>query len=211
MNIYYFLATLTGVSTIIIWLGKFIITKTVDVGIEKYKAELVKDIDKHKADLSKITLEHQIVFSKLHEQRAEKIRLLYRKIMELEKALRHSTTPVQGGDEFSKDTARENEVLSEILSLTELLDSERIYFSESTIEKIDIIIKESSEIRKEMWSVRYSHEQYSKLVRDNQTVPKSLLEKMHKWSEVDERVESQFKILKLELANEFRYMLGTKS
>lgn len=204
-----FILAFVGASGVIIWLGKLIIEKSFDIGIEKYKAELVKDIEKHKSDLSKITLEHQIVFSKLHEQRAEKIKFLYRKVMEVEKALRYSTTPAQGGEEFI-NTDRENEVLNEILSLTELLDSERIYFSESTIAKIDTIIKESSDIRKEMWSVRFSHKQYGKLVRDNQQVPDSLLKNMNKWSEVDERVESQFKILKLELANEFRSLLGTK-
>ncbi|MGG9960360.1 hypothetical protein [Ferruginibacter sp. SUN106] len=207
MNIYYFLASLTGLSTIIIWLGKFIITKTVDTGIEKYKAELTKDIEKHKAELSKITLEHQVKFSKLHEQRADKIKLLYNKVKELEKSLQHSTTVFQG-PEFSDDTQRDSETLNQIVSLTDLVDAERIYFSESTILRFESLIQKSREILKGMRNVRLSHQQYDSLIKRNKEVPQKILEEMDKWTEVDDKVEDEFKGLKLELANEFRNLLG---
>ena len=142
MNIFYFLASLTGLSTIVIWLGKFIIKKTVDVGMEKYKAELTMDIEKHKSELSKITLEHQVKFSKLHEQRAEKIKVIYDKVKDVEKSLKYSTTIFQGSG-FSKDTERDEATREQILLLTDLVDSERIYFSDSTVARLELLLKES--------------------------------------------------------------------
>lgn len=207
MNIYYFLASLAGASTIIIWLGKFIITKAVDVGIETYKAELVKDIEKHKSDLARITLEHQIKFSKLHEERAEKIRLLYTKIIEVEKALKYATTLFQGS-EFSTDDKRDNDALNLIVSLMDMVDTERIYFSDSTLKKIEPLIKESSDIRNKMWNVRFNYKIYNELVKTHQSVPKDILDEMYKWKKIDERIETQFRVLKLELAKDFRALLG---
>src|SRR4051812_26655898 len=110
MTIYYFLLSMVGGSAIIIWLGKFIITKAADLGIEKFKAELIKDIEQHKSDLSRINSEYQIKFSKLHEERAEKIKLLYNKVKEVKKTLDNSTSVFQGSD-FSTDTTRDNEAL----------------------------------------------------------------------------------------------------
>lgn len=55
-----------------------------------------KELEEHKSGLSKLTLEHQIKFSKLHEGRAFRIKVLYEKVVELESALIHSTTVVQG-------------------------------------------------------------------------------------------------------------------
>lgn len=207
MNFYYFLASLTGMSTIIIWLGKFIITKTVDAGIERYKAELTKDIEKHKAELSRITLEHQVKFSKLHEKRAEKIKVIYDKVKDVEKALKHSTTIWQGS-EFSNDTERDQAARTEIRLLTDLVDAERIYFSDSTVGRLEVLIKESSEILTGMGFVRLYHQDYDRLVRRREPVPQNVLDQMNKWREVDERVENEFKTLKLDLANEFRQLLG---
>lgn len=207
MNIFYFILSLLAGSGIIIWLGKFIITKAVDVGIEKYKAELVKDIEKHKADLSRITTEHQVKFSKLHEQRAEKIKNLYDKVREMEKALRYSTTIFQGS-EFSNDTDRDNAAFNQIASLIDLVDTERIYFDDSTIYRLDSLIKKSKEILRAMVKVRLYHKQYDHLLERRREVPENVLNEMDKWNEVDERIDTELKELKIDLANEFKTLLG---
>ena len=211
MNIYYFLATLTGASTVIIWLGKFIITKTVDVGIEKYKAELVKDIEKHKAELSRITLEHQVMFSKLHEQRAEKIKLLHDKVINLEKSLTYSTIKNGQGGDFGSDIERDAKVRNLTAELSELIDAERIYFSDSTILKFDSLIKESNEISQKMENVRLNWREYNRLVKNVEPVPDEIIDEMRKWDAVEMRVKNEFKELQLELANEFRQLLGIKN
>lgn len=207
MNIYYFIATLAGTSTVIIWLGKFIITKTVDVGIEKYKAELIKDIEKHKAELSRITIEHQVKFSKLHEHRAEKIKMLYGKVKELEKSLGHSTTRFQGPN-FSTDTERDDKCRTLGFELEEIIDTERIYFSDSTVQKFELIISESREILNEISKVKYAYFEYDKLRETEFPIPNETKREMQKWATVNKRVEQEFKELKLELANEFRILLG---
>ena len=207
MNIFYFLTTLAGTSTVIIWLGKFIITKTVDVGVERYKAELVKDVEKHKAELSRINFEYQIKFSKLHEDRGEKIKLLYHKIIELKKILGHSTTLGQGG-EFGTDTIRDDESLKTIQSLVELVELEKIYFSNSTIFKFNSLIKESKEILLGIMDVRSNYNEYYRLSKTSQQVPEEVKIGMYRWKEVDGKIEKEFEQIKEELANEFRLLLG---
>ena len=210
VNIYYFLISLGSASAVIIWLGKFIITKTVDVGIEKYKAGLIKDIEKHKADLSKITLEHQIKFSKLHEERGEKIKTLYNKIIELQKTLIYSTTFVQGPD-FGGDTNRDDESLRKINTLVELIDFEKIYFSNSTILKFETLINESKEILSIIRKARMYYSEYNRLVKSGQHVPDEFAKEMKLWGEANTRTEKEFAVLKEELANEFRFLLGINS
>jgi hypothetical protein len=209
MNIYYFLATLAGASTVIIWLGKFIITKAVDVGIEKYKAELIKDIEKHKAELSRVTIEHQVKFSKLHEQRAEKIKTLYGHVRELEKSLNYSTTRFQGSS-FGTDTERDDKCRKLAFELEDVIDIERIYFSDLTIQKFESIISESKEILSDIAQVRHAYSEYDRLRETSFQISLETKHEMEKWKEVEKRVEQEFKELKLELANEFRGLLGIK-
>ena len=207
MEVYQFFISIAGVTTVIIWIGKLIITKSVDAGIEKYKAELVKDINKHKEELSRMTLEHQVKFSKLHEQRAEKIKFLYDKVKELEKSLAHSTTRFQGPN-FSADTERDDKCRKLAFELEGIIDTERIYFSDFTIQKFELIISESNVILNEILKVRNAHLEYDRLKDTPFPIPLVIMEEMQKWTEVDKRVEQEFKELKLELADEFRRLLG---
>ena len=56
--------------------------------------------------------------------------------------------------------------------------------------------------------VHSNHQQYDRLIKIGQHVPQEVLDEMHKWNQVDERVENKFKELKLELATEFKQLLG---
>jgi len=120
------LLSITGLSTIIIWLGKLIITKAFDFEMERYKSTLTKEIEEYKNQLAKISLEHQIKFTRLHDQRAERIRILYGKVIELEKALIHSTIVAQG-PEYISDNLREETSMEKIRDLIQQLDHDRIY------------------------------------------------------------------------------------
>ncbi len=204
--IFYFL-TISGLSTIVIWLGKLVISKSFDAGIERYKASLAKEIEEYKNQLSKVSLEHQIKFTKLHDVRAEKIKLLYTKVIELEIALIHSTTIAQG-PEYINDTAREDSAMEKLKVLINSLDYDRIYFSTSSIEKFDSIIKESWEIIFQMRKVRRYANAIDEHNRIGRQVPESYYSETDLWENANERTENEFKILKNNLADEFRELLG---
>lgn len=202
-----YLISISGVSTIAIWLGKLVITKSFDASIEKYKATLVKEIEDHKNQLSKISLEHQVKFTKLHNERAEKIKILYSQVIELEKALIFSTTVFQG-PEYISDNKRDDTSMERLRELISQLDSDRIYFSNETISKFENIINESWEIIFQMRKVR----QYASAINDfairGREAPEKYFSETELWTNANERTEKEFKILKDELANEFRTLLG---
>lgn len=204
--IFYFL-TISGLSTIVIWLGKLVISKSFDAGIERYKASLAKEIEEYKNQLAKVSLEHQIKFTKLHDERAEKIKSLYSKVIELEVALIHSTTIAQG-PEYINDNERDDAAMEKLRILINSLDLDRIYFSVSSIEKFDSIIKESWEIIFQMRKVRRYANAIEKNSRIGREVPEIYYSETDLWDDANNRTEKEFKILKNNLADEFRELLG---
>ncbi|HQS04891.1 MAG: hypothetical protein CFE25_10580 [Chitinophagaceae bacterium BSSC1] len=202
-----YLIGVSGFTLFFIWVSKLIITKSFDLGLENYKSSLLKDLEIHKSELSKVSLEHQVKFTKLHDDRAEKIKILYGKVIELESALIFATTVAQG-PEYSTDNQRDEECFEKIRSLIRQLDLDRIYFTEETISKFDTIIKESWEISFQMRKVR----RFSKAITDfskiGQEIPLIYYSETDLWSDANERAEKGFKILKEDLANEFRKLLG---
>jgi hypothetical protein len=199
--------SISGITIFAIWIGKLFITKSFDAGMEKYKASLQKEIEEYKSDLSRISLEHQIKFSKLHEDRASKIQVLYSKIIDLEQALIYSTTPAQG-PEYISDTKRDNDCIEKLKALISQLDSDRIYFSNDLITKFDSIIKESWEIIFQMRKVREYGATIDELKKVGRMVPESYYSKADLWTSAFEKTSNEFKILKENLANEFRTLLG---
>ena len=202
-----YLLSISSVSTIAIWLGKLIITKSFDLGIEKYKAELTKEIEEYRSQLLRISSEHQIKFTKLHDERAIKIKVLYTEIVELEGNLINSTTFAQGSD-YPTDHKRDEAALSSIRTLIHNLDLERIYFSENTVSKIEEIIKESWEIYFTMTKARREATRHDEDIKADRTTQKPYTSETDLWDKAYSRTQNEFKILKDELANEFRALLG---
>lgn len=206
-NIFYFLTAISGITAAIIWLGKLIINKSFDLGIEKYKASLQKENEEHKSQLSKLSLEHEVKFSKLHEDRAEKIKILYSKVIELEKYLIHSTSIMQGS-EYGSDSKRDEDCIVKLKDLINQLDLDRIFFSSDTLIKFDNIIKESWEIIFQMKKVR----RYATAINESHSagkeVPEIYYSETDLWQNAFERTQNEFKILKEDLADDFRKLLG---
>lgn len=202
-QVFFYFFAMSGITTFSIWVGKLIITKSFDIRIESYKAGLQKEIEGYKSNLSKISLEHQIKFSRLHEDRAEKIKVLYHKVIELERALIFATTVSQGPD-FMNDHERDNNCFEKIRSLIQQLDLDRIYFSNSTILKFDIIIKESWEIAFQMQKVRRYAASFEEFAKTGRKAPEIYYSETDLWTTATNRTENEFKVLKEDLANEFR-------
>ncbi len=140
-----------GLSGIIIYIGKRGIDKALDIGVERFKSSLNKDLENHKtqllkqteelkANLQRLSLEHQIRYSNLHEQRALLIKRIYSLLIELQDSLnyviRGYESEVNIDKEKNLNTADELET-----KLSLLFQKNGIYFSEAVANTIDEILK----------------------------------------------------------------------
>lgn len=207
MNLGYFIASISMITSVIVWLGKLIITKSFDAKAEEYKSELTKEVEKYKNELSQVSLEHQIKFSNLHEQRAEIIKFFFSEIVKLEGLLIHATA-INQGPEFMTDVQRDNDAIDHIRELINYFDLNRIFFSKSTVDKVDAIFKESWAIVAQMRTVRRNASEATKYTTQNMPVPQDYVSSSDLWNKAFERVRYHFRGLKEELANEFRSLLG---
>ena len=203
----YFFSSITALTFASIWLGKLIINKTFDLGLEKYKSSLQKDIEIHKSELARQSLEHEIRFSKLHADRAEKIKVLYSKVIELEKALVYATTIAQG-PEFIRDNKRDEDCMQAIKDLISQLEFDKIYFSKETVLKFEEIIKEAWSIIFQMRRVRSTAASMDYYISVGRNVPESYLDHSDLWDNAFERTQNEFKLLKDSLAEDFRRLIG---
>lgn len=201
------ITVITGAISFII---KTLFTKFIDAGIEKYKIGLNKDLELYKSDLARINTEHQIKYNKLYEQRGEKIQMLYTSIFELEKKLTFLTSSFQGS-EWTADTLRSKDVKHHLDKLNELLELNRIYFSDSLCEKIELIIKESWSIERMMNKAKMTQKKQDYLIEhgrgDNIQNP---MDPLNIWSEAEINVQDKINQARLELVKEFHAIIGVK-
>ncbi|RZJ83037.1 MAG: hypothetical protein EOO20_23525 [Chryseobacterium sp.] len=96
-----------SIGSIIVYLGKKIIDRSLDLAVEKFKGsmniqlethkfELLRQADDFRATLKKLELEHQVKYSRLHEERAQTIKQLYALLIDLQDKLGHMTSKFQG-------------------------------------------------------------------------------------------------------------------
>jgi len=203
-----FLISVTSLSAIIIYIGKKLVDKSLDAGIEKYKTNLNKELELFKSELNRVDTEHQIKYNRLSEQRADRINLLYKSLYELEQKLKYLTTMAQG-PEWSTDTERAEDVRKHLSHLEEILELNRIYFKDELCGEIEAIIRESKKIETSIYSAkleRKKNEDYIKMnmrhLINNPTGPSDT------WSQTDYHVRTDIKNARLKLANEFREILG---
>jgi uncharacterized membrane-anchored protein YhcB (DUF1043 family) len=203
-----FLISISGLSTIIIYIVKKLVDKSLDAGIEKYKGNLNLELESHKAELAKVNTEHQFKYSKLYEQRADKIRELYTMLYELEQKLKFLTSLFQGS-EWSTDKERDEAVRNQVLSLEEALELNRIYFNDGLCSKIQSIIEQSRAIQNQIFGAKLIQKRHDDLIATNRG--QAIVdphEPVNKWRDAGFLVEIEINSARLELANEFRSMIG---
>ena len=206
-NIIYFFTIISALTTSAIWLGKLIINKAFDLGIEKYKSTLQKDIEEYKSELARQSLEHEVMFSKLHSERAEKIKMLYAKVIELERALVYSTTVAQGAN-FIKDNKRDTDCMQSIQDLINQLELDCIYFSKETVMKFEEIIKEAWDIIFQMRRVRSTAASMNQYISAGMKPPDNYINHGDLWDKAFQRTQNEFRKLKDSLADDFRKLIG---
>lgn len=114
----------SGISTIIIFLGKYALNHLGKIGIEKYKSELREaelirshnyqiSIESHKADLEKLNLEFQIKQSAFQQELLTIIRETFRLLIKFEHPLEYMFRPVKFNPNKTQDELA-NEVIDSI-------------------------------------------------------------------------------------------------
>jgi len=214
----YFLST-SVITAGLIYLVKLIIDKFAEARFEKYKASLQNETEnfrhnlnfeaeKFRHELNTTATEHQIRYSKLYEERGQVIKSIYNLLLELENSLAKLTTMFQG-PEWTTDTERDKVVTENIQKLRSYLEQNRIFFSEALCSKIEAILSDAHKITVDMYTAKRTeimNDNYNK--RGHILGEQALLKPLEIWRELDDKVQRDIKAARLDLAQEFRTLIG---
>ena len=214
----YFLST-SSITIGIVYVIKLCIDKFAESKIENYKASLEKDSELFKSNLNIeaenfrhqlniVSVEHQIRYSKLYEERGQVIKLLYSSLIDLEECLLNLTTPWQGPD-WTRDLERDNKAKDAIKNLRIQVEQSRIFLSESLCQKIESILFDSKQISDEMYLAKSDENRNQKYRQSDIKISvEELLNPSSTWRELDAKVKNEIKAAKLDIAQEFRSLIG---
>jgi Zn-dependent oligopeptidase len=203
----------------LVYLAKLIIDKFVESRIDKYKNSLQKDTEsfrhnlnfeaeKFRYDLNTLSVEHQIKYSKLYEERGQIIKQIYNLLLDLENSLSNQTTLFQG-PEWINDTERDKKATESIQILRSQFEQNRIFFSIDLCKKIESIIADSHKITIDMFMAKKYEQRNGNYNRQGIDVSeKELLRPIDTWQELDKKVQNDIKSARLNLAQEFRVLIG---
>lgn len=192
------------------YLGKLIINKSFDFGIEKYKGKLSKELESHKSELDKeaesyranlqlISLEHQIRYSKLHEERGIAIKEIYSLLVQLKNKLEYFTSVFQGPD-WTSDIDREKAAIEAQNNLLKFFQTNRLFFSDKICSQVDHIIKLSWGIIVDM--------NVAKIEATEALSGPERADAKRKWQEANSKVTSEMNTAMRALEKEFKALIG---
>ncbi|EEL16931.1 hypothetical protein bcere0016_24760 [Bacillus cereus 95/8201] len=168
--------------------------------LEDHKTILTRQIDEHKSELQKLENKHHIIFNKLHENRAETIKVLYSKFVDLENKMINLTKLFRAaGEKSMKEKA--DEALMSYEDFISFYSVNRIYFNEDVCELIDKIEKEirGTLIDTGVYELNLIESGPGSKVSEQQT---------QIWIKNWNRIEKDVPKLKGNLEGEFRKLLG---
>ncbi|WP_179957890.1 MULTISPECIES: hypothetical protein [Bacillus cereus group] len=168
--------------------------------LEDHKTALTRQIDEHKSELQKLENKHQIIFNKLHENRAETIKVLYSKFVDLENKMINLTKLFQAvGEKSMKEKADEASI--SYWDFLSFYSVNRIYFNEDVCGLID-------KIEKEIRGILVSTGVYELHLIESGPGSNVSPEQTEIWLENWRRIEKDVPKLKRNLEGEFRKLLG---
>ena len=191
-----FLFSLLVSSGVIIYVAKLVIDKLLEAALQKYNS-----------NLEIIKIEHQIRFSKIYEEKAEKVKELYQSLYELEKSLYVLTTCFQGPEWIGPD--KTNQAIEKRDFCVELLEKNRIYFADSFNEVLNETFLECNNVIAQMQSAKF-REKVQQEARES-GLPTSFKDgkrALDIWREQEEKVQNDIRNRRIALVAEFRNILG---
>ena len=196
--------------------GKNLIEYFFDKNLETKKIELNQNLESFKSQIEKQNkdFQHQldtklnefnIRFSKLHQERAEAIKKLYVKIVELHSAMMDFTRLMKPviEDHEKEEQERLSRVNSAFQDFNNFYLRNRIFFEKSMVEKLDNLSKEYWD---KGWDFAFMNQQF----QEGSLSKEVFQEYFEKSKKISETVEKDFTKLIEEIEDEFRKMLGVE-
>lgn len=169
------------------------------LGKSIFQTYLTKQTETFKSELQRLTNRHQITFSKLHEERAETIKDLYTKLVELESSTRGL---VDFGHLYDKEMEKERskEVVEKSSELYQYCNVNRIYFSEDICKSLD-------KIHENFGTIIVTYDTYYTFRREILSEEDIVFEEERK-AEMRKCIKEEIPVLKNSIEYEFRKLLG---
>lgn len=139
-NVLTFTIGTISVSAVVIAVSKRVFDKWLESRLAKYNYELKIKLEEYKLEKQKIIEENKIRFTKLHEERAEIIKVLYKKLVIMQDYINIYVNAIKNGqcnsDTFNQSRAN---VIKSIPDFMRYINRNRIFFDEDILFSIDEI------------------------------------------------------------------------
>lgn len=210
-------ATMIAVAVAVAFVGKYVVSYIYDSFVEHKKKVAAEELESFKSGLERDSrsFQHQldlklerynVLFSKLHEERAHIIKDMHSKLLELHSAISDYTAIARlttcDEDREKAEDARVERANKAIWDFNNYVILNNIYFEKSLADKLDQIRKEYYRAGIEFTSLKQfpqgdgaeSHRKY-----------------VEEWKEINDRISGDLQNALKELEDEFRKLLGVNS
>lgn len=186
------------IGAIMIYLGKIIINKSSEIMVEN-----------HKNKLELLKIEHQLKLSTLYTERGNIIKRIFQSLFELEVKLETLTTIFQG-PEWSTDTTKDEDASSQLNLIREILEVNRIYFTDKLCSKIENVLDECKEIILQMRKAKLYKQQNKDAAYYGENLPFNDKDDnpLIIWQNAERKVRNEIRALRMTLAENFRELMG---
>lgn len=162
---------------------------------ELFKQILSRDSEKFKADLEKESIEFRIRYERLHGERVEVIKEVYKKVSHTYKSFHSLMNLLQLASEPTQEE-KSKEAAKNANDLTDYYEENRIFFEEKLAEDIDSLLSG--------FHNAWNKFQYARNARKSGDYKEALKEWNTAWKQIQEEIPK----VKKTLENKFRKILG---
>jgi hypothetical protein len=175
--------SVTSVSIVIVYLSKILISNLFS-----------KDLEKFKNNLEKEAFSYRVRYEKMHLRRAEAIEEIYRRMVKTYRAFRSYVHPMQSSKESQE--AKGGEVAKIANDFSDYYEENRIFIDEDLAQKIDKL----SDVFRKVWGEFETYRFGEKLKQPY----------FEGYKNAWETISKETPIIKKEIENEFRKIIGIK-
>ncbi|WP_368502759.1 hypothetical protein AB3N04_00015 (plasmid) [Alkalihalophilus sp. As8PL] len=169
---------------------------------ERYRMQIDKELQIHRLELEKGAYEHQINYSKLHNDRAEAIKILYVKLTQVHESMKELFNIFQ----MNGDTPKQEKAKSAATNYNELIKfylENLIYFDQETCRLFEAIRDSYKELYDEFTN-------YDIHITHNTDDIATSQEKRKIWIDCWKSIKNDIPPLQDKLVDEFRRLLGVQ-
>jgi hypothetical protein len=181
----------TAISLVVAFIGKSAIEAYVNGRVESYKSEL-----------QRVSTEHSITFQRLHTERADVIKNIYRHISALDEGLASALKFFQAAGEPSLEE-KVNNLAKFYNDLRDYYVPNKIFLAHDVCGKIDVIIEQAKDIFLNV--TVYPVNPQNTMYKYNREV---LGERHTFWEQARKTHDNEFSQVKSALETEFRKIIG---